>query len=415
MHALQEQPRPAVALLDAAASALGELASIDLDTLVGDDLTDAVLRLQHLRGALDVAEARVLSRWDAAGEWRPSGARSGAAWLAWKQHLPISVARQRVRHARALRELPAVEAAWAAGEIHRSHVTTMLGARTARTKTAFHRDHKLLLDAARSVGFVDFKAHCDRWEVLVDPDGVEQGADDDWAAREAHLSQTFGGMWFGKLTLDPLSGEIVDTTLKLIEKELFEADWAAAKERLGREPTVLDLDRTPAQRRADALVEMATRARTAPAGGRRPAPLFTVLVGYETFAGPVLELFNRNVVTPGSAARHLAVADIERVVFDGPSRVVDVGAHRRFYGGALRRAIEVRDRVCFHPSCDEAPLQPEIDHIHEASKGGPTTQSNGRLACGFHNRWRNHHPDTEWDHGTPDLGDPDAGPDPPGE
>ena len=37
----------------------------------------------------------------------------------------------------------------------------------------------------------------------------------------------------------------------------------------------------------------------------------------------------------------------------------------------------------------------------------------GRLACGFHNRWRNNHPDHEWDQGTPDLGDPDAGPDPP--
>ena len=173
---------------------------------------------------------------------------------------------------------------------------------------------------------------------------------------------------------------------------------------------ILDLDRTPAQRRADALVEMATRARTAPADGRRPAPLFSVLAGYETFAGPLLELFNRTVLTPGIAARWLSDADIERIVFDGPSRVIDVGVQRRFFTGALKHAIEVRDRTCFHPSCDEAPLRPEIDHIHEASKGGPTTQENGRLGCGFHNRWRNHHPDEEWDHGTPDLGDPTPAP-----
>jgi hypothetical protein len=73
----------------------------------------------------------------------------------------------------------------------------------------------------------------------------------------------------------------------------------------------------------------------------------------------------------------------------------------------------VRDRTCFHPSCDEPPERPQIDHIHEASKGGPTTQDNGRLGCAFHNRWRNTHPDTEWDHGTPDVGEPEAGPDPP--
>ncbi|MFL6206057.1 MAG: HNH endonuclease signature motif containing protein, partial [Acidimicrobiales bacterium] len=221
------------------------------------------------------------------------------------------------------------------------------------------------------------------------------------------------GMWFGKMTLDPVSGEIVSTTLRLIERELFEADWAAARERLGREPTILHLDRTPAQRRADALVEMATRARTVPAGGRRPAPLFSVLVGYETFAGPLLELVNRTVITPGAAARWLTEADVERIIFETRSRVVDVGVQRRFFRGALKHAIEVRDRTCFHPSCDEAPLIPEIDHIQPAAAGGPTTQANGRLGCAFHNRWRNHHPDHEWDQGSPDIGDADAGPDPP--
>ena len=296
-----------------------------------------------------------------------------------------------------MRTLPAIEEAWAAGDIDRAHVTTLLGARTARTAEVFDADHERLLGLARTHGFVDFKRACDRWETIVDPDGAEQGADDDRAAREVHLSRSFGGMWFGRATLDPVSGEIVDTTLRLIESELFDADWAEAKARLDREPTVLDLRRTPAQRRADALVEMATRARTAPAGGRRPAPLFTVVVGLETLLGPILELFNRTVLTPGTAAAHLTEADVERIVFDGPSRVLDVGAQRRFFTGALRRAIEIRDRTCFHPSCDEVPDRPEIDHIHEASKGGATTQANGRLGCGFHNRWRNQHPDADDD------------------
>ncbi|MET0903973.1 MAG: DUF222 domain-containing protein [Acidimicrobiales bacterium] len=245
-----EHPRSSTALLDAAAHALERLASFDLDTLAGEELTTAVMRLQELRGALDVAEGRVLARWDSLGEWRPSGAKTAAAWLAWKQRIPIGVARQRLRHGRALRDLPSVEKAWAAGEIDRSHLTTMLGKRTPRTEQVFDRDHEVLLDAARSVGFTTFKGQCDRWELLVDPDGAEQGAHDDRSAREVHLSRSFGGMWFGKVTLDPISGEIVHTTLAAIERELFEADWAAGKERLGREPTVLDLERTPAQRRA---------------------------------------------------------------------------------------------------------------------------------------------------------------------
>ncbi len=157
---------------------------------------------------------------------------------------------------------------------------------------------------------------------------------------------------------------------------------------------------------------MAIRARTAPKDGRRPRPLFSVLVGYETFAGPTLELFNRTVITPGTAGEWLEEADVERVVFDGPSRVVDVGVQRRFYRGALRRAIEIRDRTCFHPTCDETPQRPQVDHVHEASRGGVTTQANGRLGCGFHNRRRNTHPDN-WNDTSPRPRDLDAGPDPP--
>jgi hypothetical protein len=127
--------------------------------------------------------------------------------------------------------------------------------------------------------------------------------------------------------------------------------------------------------------------------------------------GPILELWNRTVITPGVAACWLTDADVERIVFDSPSRVVDVGAQRRFFKGALRRAIEVRDRTCFFDLCDEVPRWPQIDHIDEAGNGGLTTQTNGRLACGHHNRLRSTHPDAQG--ATPDLGDPHAGPDPP--
>jgi hypothetical protein len=146
---------------------------------------------------------------------------------------------------------------------------------------------------------------------------------------------------------------------------------------------------------------MATRARTAPKDGRRPAPLFTVVVGLETLTGPILELFNRTMVTPGSVVPFLTEADVERIVFDPPSRVIDVGAQRRFFRGALRRAFGIRDRTCFHASCDEVPQRLEIDHIQDVSKGGQTTQENGHGGCGYHNRWKYNHPD---DH---DDDDPD--------
>jgi hypothetical protein len=78
--------------------------------------------------------------------------------------------------------------------------------------------------------------------------------------------------------LDPISGAVTYKSLKGIEDELFEKDWQEAKQRLGREPTVAELARTPTERRTDALVEMARRAMAVAPRARLPEPSLTVLV-----------------------------------------------------------------------------------------------------------------------------------------
>ena len=186
----------AAALLDGASVAV---AQVDPEGMTSGELTEAVLAMQRLRARLEATEARVLARWDADRVWQPSGAKSGAAWLAREQRLPIQTTRQRIRHARALRTLPEMDAGvgrWG-DRPHPSGHDARPSAPPAPS-IVFDTDHKELLDSARTRGFVDFKRHCDLWEALVDPDGAEQGADEGRAAREVHLSQTFGGMWFGQ-------------------------------------------------------------------------------------------------------------------------------------------------------------------------------------------------------------------------
>jgi hypothetical protein len=138
---------------------------------------------------------------------------------------------------------------------------------------------------------------------------------------------------------------------------------------------------------------MATRSRTAPAAGTRPAPLFTVLVGYETMHGRMCELAggSRMVLSPGSLLPWLDQAYIERAVFT-PKNRVEVSETSRFFVGATRRALEIRDRECTDPYCHESVERCQADHIIEWSQNGPTTQENGRLLCGFHNRMRNQRP-----------------------
>ncbi|HMS90531.1 MAG TPA: HNH endonuclease signature motif containing protein, partial [Acidimicrobiales bacterium] len=59
-----------------------------------------------------------------------------------------------------------------------------------------------------------------------------------------------------------------------------------------------------------------------------------------------------------------------------------------FFTGGWRRAVEVRDRVCQHPTCDITAEYCQVDHIIEHADGGPTSVANGRLLCPQHNHQR---------------------------
>jgi hypothetical protein len=114
-------------------------------------------------------------------------------------------------------------------------------------------------------------------------------------------------------------------------------------------------------------------------------------MGWETLRGRICELADGTVVAPGTLLPYLDVAWLERVVFDAQSRPIDVGAAQRLFTGATRRAIEVRDRQCFHPTCEVPSAECQADHVVPWAAGGPTTVDNGRMACGFHNRNRHRH------------------------
>ena len=140
-----------------------------------------------------------------------------------------------------------------------------------------------------------------------------------------------------------------------------------------------------AELRADALVEMANRSRSAHAGGVRPRPLITVLAGEATLA-QVCELANGQVIAPGQIVPLLADADLETIVFDGARRVMSV-SFKRTPVGALAAGDRGARPHGQHPSgCDEPAARCDVDHVTPWVEGGETSQVNGRLGCWYHNR-----------------------------
>jgi hypothetical protein len=107
---------------------------------------------------------------------------------------------------------------------------------------------------------------------------------------------------------------------------------------------------------------MATRSATTPADGQRPAPLFSVVIGNQAFEH-LCEIGYRTVLRPEHLTNHLDQAAYETLLFDGPTTIVSVSRQRTFTG-TLRRAIQIRDRHCQHPSgCDEPAERCDVDHI----------------------------------------------------
>jgi Domain of unknown function (DUF222)/HNH endonuclease len=378
-------------------AALDGLASIDPETLDDTALTDTVVELHRQLARLTAVATRLTAVLDGRRTWADDGSRSCGAWVASHCRLPTGQARAEVWLGRRLRTMAATAQAFSAGEVSARHVSVLASLNGGRTGDWFARDEVMLVGFARTMGWPEFCRAVEYWRQCADPDGTERNAAHDEALRRVHLSTGLRGTGHLDGLLTPLGRATVASALGRIEQELFDADWAAAKAEHGEAAKVGHLSRTAAQRRHDALVEMARRAVTASTHGKRPRPLVSVLVGYETFKGRVCELADRTVVTPGTVASLLDEALIERVVFDGPSRVMDLGHARRFTG-AVRRALDVLDRGCTHEGCDMPAERCQGDHIQPWSRGGPTDPDNGQLRCAYHNRWR-------WEH---DDGDPPA-------
>jgi hypothetical protein len=367
--------------IDDLTAAIDSLLDVDPAELTDGELHEFVATVQRQRHRLAAVAATAISAWDRRMVWADNGARSAATRLANDTSASTSSTGTEVRRARQLRTMPATAAALAAGELSPDHVDLLAKANHPWRNASFADHEEMLVEQCKVLRFSDARKMVDYWRARADAEAAEDQAERQRNAAHLDVSSTLDGTVVINGLLDPIGGSIVENELTRLERELYLAD-----QRDG-------VTRTSSQRRAAALVVMATRSATAPADGRRPKPLFTVLVG-DASLSQLCELANGTVVTPGQVVRWIDDADLETVLFDGPSTVISV-SRRRSFTGALRRAVEVRDRRCRHDSgCDVPADQCDVDHIVPHAADGPTSQFNGKLECRPHNRDSDRH-----DHG----------------
>jgi hypothetical protein len=183
-----------------------------------------------------------------------------------------------------------------------------------------------------------------------------------------------------ELRLDPEGAAIVESAVDAL---------SAPRPDLCLDGGVGEVDpRTPATRRADALLEIVGRGVAAPEGvTRSPRTTLVVTMSLEALLEQVrgAGLLETDAALSPSAVRRLACeAGIVPMVLGARSEVLDLGYTQRLFTPAQRRALAVRDGGCSFPDCTVPPQWCDAHHVVHWLFGGRTDLLNGALLCGRH-------------------------------
>ncbi len=368
-------------------SVLEELRSETLpdlpDALVEEDFSELhraveLLEAERLRRLAEIDRRRLFER---------DGHLSAASWLASRFKVAWGTAREQVRIARGLEEMPETRRALDEGELSLSAVRVLVAARDA-DPSAFERCERTLVEAARIHSIGDLQKVASYWRQAVEREQALEGEEKLRERRRLHASVSLLGMVRVDGNLDPETGETLLTALGAVMD-------AEARSR-GEED-----DRTPAQRRADALAEICRQwldgAERPKVAGERPH--VTVTVGAGSLPGGAAaaastpaaasragELDHVGPVSPETARRLACDASLMRVVMAGRSEPLDVGRRTPVVPPAMRRAVILRDRHCRFPGCDRPHAWCDAHHVVHWADGGATAVQNLLLLCRRHHR-----------------------------
>ena len=99
---------------------------------------------------------------------------------------------------------------------------------------------------------------------------------------------------------------------------------------------------------------------------------------------PVGRLDTGEAISPEASRRLACDAKVTPVVLGGAGQVLDVGRTRRLFTGAIRKALMVRDGGCAFAACDRPPRWTAGHHIRHWLDGGVTSVDNGVMLCHAH-------------------------------
>jgi uncharacterized protein DUF222/HNH endonuclease len=364
--------------------------------------------IAELSAYIDAATARLLAaiaEFDRRQGWADAGCVSCAEWLSFRVGITLVTAREKVRVARALGDLPCITAALARGRISYSKVREL-----TRIATPENEDELVELALAGTASHVQRIVRAYR--------RCEQAAlplaECQREGRYLSLRTDDDGMLVLEGRLPPEVGALLTRAMEAAEQTLRQRGRRAGDASAEASDSDVPGDAsagarpansTPGQRRADALGLVAERALAGAGKAERGEPCQIVLhVDAAVLSGQQAE-GGRCHVEDGPA---LAAETARRLCCDAPTvtlikdnsdqedasgeddsgQPLAVGRKTRRVSTALFRALKARDQTCQFPGCERTGnLTPH--HLTHWAAGGATNRENLCLLCsGCH--WRVH-------------------------
>jgi Domain of unknown function (DUF222) len=329
-------------------------------------LTEAFALADRLNAKLLAA----VGEHDTAELWRDDGATSMAAWLRHHTGRSGRDAARCASTARRLRQLPVTAAAYRDGVLSGGQVQAIVANLKDRTVDLFAHHEAQLVPELAALSVADTAVAMQDWARRADA-VVGDDPDKPQPERSLHLSRILDGRRELSGSFDPEGGDVIATALRL-----------AATSDVDGEPA-----RRPAQRRADALVDMCRwfldHQQTRRGGRHRPhLNVITTLADLEHRGQG--QLIDGTILDAATVQRLACDAGVHRVVADGRSGILDYGTTTRTVPAPLFNALVIRDRHCRFPGCDRPPEWTEAHHVRWVTRGGATALDNLTLQCSRH-------------------------------
>jgi hypothetical protein len=359
----------------------------------GMDVQQLEAEIAALSARIDAAMHRklvLIRRYDESREWALHGHRSCAAWLSRRTGLAPGAARERVRVAKALAQLPKTAAALARGDLSFSKVRAI-------TRVGTPEREARLLDMARFATAHQLERICR---------GIQQG-DRESEARQAGEREAPDRY----VVCRPMDDGTVQVIAQLLPDEAEAVRQALHRVREARTPEQRTVEEGPppggpdvpagTPRRAprampsmaDALVEVASRVLAGDLDAREGPPrsagdrvdIAVVLARDVLGEGHAAQLEDGTRV-PAETFRRLACdAGLVPHLEDAAGQTLDVGRRTRRIPPALRRALRTRQPTCAFPGCDHRRFL-DAHHIEHWMDGGATKLDNLIHLCSAHHR-----------------------------